>query len=75
MDFYCFDLEDLPSILIKISVSAFLTGCIFLIGMVAGCIADMATIVIISLSLFGLWVAIAIFTAIIGCIAAIWILL
>lgn len=66
-------LEDLPSILAKTSASAFITSCIFLIGVIAGALTETRTLLIVSLALFGLWVAIAVLVGAIALIAAIWI--
>lgn len=70
-----FDLEKLPNILAKISASAFLTSCIFLIGVIAGGLTEITPLLIVSLALFGLWVAIAFFVGVMALVAAIWILL
>jgi hypothetical protein len=68
-------LEKLPSILAKISASAFLISCIFLIGVTAGGLTEIRSLLIVSLALFGLWVAIAFFVGVMALVAAIWFLI
>jgi hypothetical protein len=68
-----FDLEELPNILAKISASAFLISCIFLIGVIAGGLTKINMLLIVSVALFGFWIAIALFVGVMALTAFIWI--